>query len=119
MKSSLPNYIKTYRRRVFLSQDELAMLLGRSTGTMVVRHESDQRAPTLDTALAYAAALQVDPRELFAGHYEVQAKAVCYRAKEVLDLAQQMPQSEATQQRVAHLELLASGGEPFLLPCEN
>ena len=51
MKSSLSNYIRTHRRRVFLSQEELAFLLGHSAGTTVVRHETDERVPKLDTAL--------------------------------------------------------------------
>ena len=71
MQSSLPNYIRTYRRQAFLSQEELAFLLGSSAGTTVVRHETNQRVPKLDTALTYAVALQVDTRELFAGRRSV------------------------------------------------
>ncbi len=119
MNSSLPNYIKTFRRRAFLSQQELAELLGTVSGTTVLRHEADQRVPTLDTALAYAAILQVDPRELFAGRYESQARLVSKRARPLLEKARAQLPTEDVQQKVALLELLVADEEPRVVPCED
>ena len=119
MNSSLPNYIKTFRRRVFLSQDELAQLLGTASGTTVLRHEADQRVPTLDTALAYAATLQVDPRELFAGRHEQQARLVSQRAATLLESVKEQLPTEDVLQKIAFLELLVACDEPRIVPCED
>lgn len=67
---SLPNYIRSLRRKNSVSQKELARLTGGTSGTSVLRHEANQRTPHLDTALAYAHVLGIDPRELFAGRFE-------------------------------------------------
>ena len=62
----LQNYLRTYRRRTFLSQDEVAFLLGVKTGTRVTRHEGANRTPTMETALGYEVLFGVPLRELFA-----------------------------------------------------
>ena len=62
----LKNYLRTYRRRSFLSQDEVAFLLGTSTGTRVTRHEGSNRIPKMETALGYEVLFGVPLRELFA-----------------------------------------------------
>lgn len=119
MQSSLPNYIRTYRRRAFLSQEELAFLLGSSAGTTVVRHETDQRVPKLDTALTYAVALQVDTRELFAGRYELQARAVRDRAARLLESVKEQLPTEEVREKMLFLEALVDDPEPHLVPCEE
>lgn len=68
--SSLPHYLRTYRRRAGLSQDDLAYLLGSESGTKVSRYERSARKPTLETALAYEAVFGVPVRQLLAGLYE-------------------------------------------------
>src|SRR5947199_10723983 len=62
----LQNYLRTYRRRSFLSQDEVAFLLGAKTGTRVTRHEGSNRTPKMETALGYEVLFGVPLRELFA-----------------------------------------------------
>ena len=119
MNSSLPNYIRTYRRRVFLSQAELALLLGISTGTTVVRHETDQRVPTLDTALMYAAVLQVDTRELFAGRYERQTAAVRERAALLLESVKEQLPTEDVREKTLFLQALVADPEPHIVPCDE
>ena len=69
MSKPLPNYIRSFRRKADLSQDDLAQLLGRVAGSTPLRHEDYQRIPLLETALRYAAIFRTDPRELFAGCY--------------------------------------------------
>ncbi len=119
MHSSLSNYIRTYRRRLFLSQEELAFLLGHSAGTTVLRHETDQRLPSLDTALTYAAVLQVDTRELFAGRYEQQARAVRERATLLLEsLKEQLP-TQDVREKTLFLQALVDDPEPHLMPCDE
>lgn len=63
----LPNYLRAHRRRVGLSQDEIAFLLGLESRTNVSRHETRTRIPRLDLALGYELILGVPVGELFAG----------------------------------------------------
>jgi transcriptional regulator with XRE-family HTH domain len=70
MSAPLPHYLKTYRKRAGLSQDELAFLFGAASGTKVSRYEQGRRKPSLETALAYRAVFDVSAKELFRGHYQ-------------------------------------------------
>ncbi len=81
MAQKLVNYLRTYRRRAGLTQDEMAFLLGTTSGTRVSRYERSGRQPGLPTALAYEIALTVTQKQLFGGLYEhaeqkVQGRAV-------------------------------------------
>lgn len=77
----LPNYLRASRKRLALSQDEVAFLLGIQNGSAVCRYEQFERAPTLETALAFEAIFQRPARELFKGLYHKAEKAVASRAK--------------------------------------
>jgi len=82
--SSLPNYLRTNRKQISLSQEEVAFLLGvkgMDRGGKVSRDENYSRIPTLQTALAYEAIYGKPVRELFAGFYEQIAHDVSRRAK--------------------------------------
>src|ERR1700733_11203080 len=81
---SLPNYLRTQRKQIALSQEEVAFLLGVNgldKGGKVSRDENYLRTPTLETALAYEAIYGKPIRELFAGLYEQIAEDVSARAK--------------------------------------
>ena len=62
-------YLKSYRRRAHLSQKELAYLLGATTPAKVSRYESGLRTPSLESGLAYQAALGESVAKLFKGRY--------------------------------------------------
>jgi len=94
-------------------------LLGNSSGTAVLRHESHQRLPTLDTALRYAAIFRVDPRELFAGRYEVAEESVRRQAQLLLAAASKRAQSRVDDPRIAFLTALVADPEPRWVPCEE
>jgi transcriptional regulator with XRE-family HTH domain len=82
--SSLPNYLRSKRKAISLSQEEVAFLLGMKgmeRGNKVSRDENYSRIPTLETALAYEAIYGKSIRELFAGLYEQIAQEVSSRAK--------------------------------------
>ena len=98
------------------SQAEVAFLLGLNSGTTVIRHEDNQRVPTLDAALGYAAVLRVDPRELFAGRYEAVAESARERARELLAMARGQLPTKDVEQRIAHLALLIQDPEPHTVP---
>jgi transcriptional regulator with XRE-family HTH domain len=65
MAHTLHNYLRTYRKRAGLSQDEVAFLLGVAYGTKVSRYERRSRQPGLMTVFAYEVLFRVTPRELF------------------------------------------------------
>ena len=67
--SRLPNYIRTYRKRVGLSQRHVAMLLGSSDQTRISRYELNKRRPNIDVVLALEIILGVSARTLFAGRF--------------------------------------------------
>jgi transcriptional regulator with XRE-family HTH domain len=77
----LDNYLRRYRKRAGLSQKEVCFLLGSRDGTMASRYERFARTPTLETALAYGALLQVPVNELFGGLYERAKRETARRAK--------------------------------------
>ena len=61
------NYLKTFRLRTGLTQDELGELLGYTDGGEVSHHELSKGAPTLEVALAYEIVLRSPISVLFAG----------------------------------------------------
>jgi transcriptional regulator with XRE-family HTH domain len=70
MAQRLANYLRTYRRRAGLTQNEVAFLLGTASGTRVSRYERFGRQPRLPTALAYEVVFAAPQRQLFGGLYE-------------------------------------------------
>ena len=94
MNKPLHNYLRSYRQKASLTQDELAFLLGGSHGSTITRHEEYLRVPSLTTALRYAAVYREDPRVLFAGRYAEEEKRVRTRATILLErIASEKPNS--------------------------
>jgi transcriptional regulator with XRE-family HTH domain len=79
--SQLPNYLRTHRKRLMLSQAEVSFLLGAHGGAKTSRYEGFKQVPTLETALAFEAIFQRPISELFAGQYEAAERDVAARAK--------------------------------------
>lgn len=77
----LPNYLRVYRKRLGLSQHEVAFLLGWRDASQPSRYEHFSRTPTLRTALALAVILQVPVYELFSGEHQQVENAVCRQAQ--------------------------------------
>ena len=82
--SQLPNYLRTHRKRLGLSQDDVAFLLGAVSGAKASRYERFAREPGFRTALACEAVFQRPIRELFAGLYEQIEREVAERAKKLV-----------------------------------
>ena len=95
---TLSNYLRTFRLRAGLSQDEVAALLGVAGGAEVSRHETFRRMPSLATALRYEAIFGIPVRELFSGEYQKVEAELQARAQE---LANRLPisDSKGTQKR--------------------
>ena len=82
--SQLTNYLRTNRKRLDLSQEEVAFLLGfggEDKGIKVCRDENYARVPSFQMALAYEVIYGKPVRELFAGLYQQIEKEVAERAK--------------------------------------
>ena len=68
--SRLPNYLRTYRKRSGLSQEEVAYLLGSQCGSKVCRYERFTQQPNLETGLACELLFRTPMRELYAGTHQ-------------------------------------------------
>ncbi len=77
----LPNYLRANRKRLALSQEEVAFLLGTESGTKVCRYEQSVRMPNLETALAYEVICKRSVSELFPGLYQKAEQKVATRAR--------------------------------------
>lgn len=105
----LPNYLRTYRKRAGLTQDEVAYLLGNESGTQVSRYEHFLRQPSLRTVVAYEAIFGASAQELFAGVAQQVARVTVSRA---YALAEKLgyPRADAlTARKLRFLEALLSG----------
>jgi DNA-binding XRE family transcriptional regulator len=77
----LVNQVRVHRRRVGLTQRDLARLLGYQSYGIVASHERCDKAPSLTKALTYQILFQVPFSEIFAGitetvELEVEARLV-------------------------------------------
>lgn len=81
MSSKLPNYLRTHRKRVGFSQDEVAFLMGSISGTRIIRYERFHREPPLRAALALEVILRRPVAELFGGMFDQVERTVLRRAK--------------------------------------
>jgi transcriptional regulator with XRE-family HTH domain len=103
MSSKLSNYLRTYRKRTGLSQQEVAFLFGCRFGTKVSRYERFARKPSLRTALTYGVIFQVPLKELFAGIYEQAKRDVAKRARKLL---RRLAGQQASERKVAALKAI-------------
>ena len=105
----LPNYLFSHRRRLALSQDEVAFLLGTIDGTRVSRYERSARVPDLEAVLALEVILQKLARELFAELYLKARGKVVARARELLNqLATSPPTRQMSRKRLLLANIIES-----------
>lgn len=81
----LPNYLRSNRKRLGLSQREVAYLLGSESGAKACRYERFTCEPGLETALACEVIFQRPARELFGGLYQEVQRKVAARAKALVE----------------------------------
>ena len=84
MSPRLPNYLKSYRKRAGLSQDEVAFLLGCASGAKVSRYERFSRQPNRATAAACEVVFRAPMRESLAGAYAKVEGTIKQRAQFLL-----------------------------------
>jgi len=105
----LHNYLRANRKRLALSQEEVAYLLGTRRGATVCRNERFVQDPTLETALAYEALFQRPVGELFAGLYhEIEAR-VAARAKVLAQRADRLkPNKRSARKRQTFMAIVTA-----------
>jgi DNA-binding XRE family transcriptional regulator len=109
MASKLPNYLKTFRKRSGLSQEEVAFLLGTLNGEKVCRHERFAREPSLRTALAYMIIFQSQGHELFAGIHEEVRLEIVDRARKLKRKRESSGEHKPSPHRADALDRILSG----------
>jgi DNA-binding XRE family transcriptional regulator len=122
--ASLPltNYLRTNRKRLALTQEEMAFLLGfrgEGKGAKVCRDEKFAREPRLRTALAYEAIYQKPVRDLFAGLYRQIEQEVAERAKILNFREDPKPSQRAAYKRQVLASLAARQSEQSLNPSQT
>lgn len=83
MVTRIPSYLRTYRRRNNLTQDELAFLLGYQSGTKISRFEQLARVPNLESAIACEVVFGRSASKLFPRMYAEVEKTVTERARQL------------------------------------
>lgn len=103
--SPLPNYLRSNRKRMALSQEEVAFLLGMGNGQQVCRHERFVREPSLEVAFAYEAIYKRTTSELFSGMYQKIERMIAARAE---ILAAKMTQGKTNRRIIRKLQILST-----------
>lgn len=113
----LPNYLLSHRKRLALSQDEVAFLMGTHGGSKVSRYECFVRVPSLETALAFEAIFQKPVRELFGGLSKRMEQQVAARAK-ILTYRKERgkPSGKSARKRQALSAMMALKTNPTVKP---
>ena len=109
MPHKLPNYLRTFRKRTGLSQDEVAFLLGCQSGAKVSRYERLSRKPNLETALAYEVLFGAAGRDLFAGIFQKVEERTKKRAQLLTGKLAEERQDRMTAAKIKALQVIASG----------
>jgi transcriptional regulator with XRE-family HTH domain len=109
MAQPLHNYLRTYRKRSGLSQDEVAFLLGVSHGTKVSRYEHGGRIPRLESILAYELVFGVPVRGLFGGAFRKVQLATIRRARTLIRRLGPATRTALAARKLALLEAIVSG----------
>jgi DNA-binding XRE family transcriptional regulator len=102
----LKTYLRVYRRRTHLTQDDVAYFLGQTCGTTVSRHERGVRVPLLQLLLLYHAILATPIDKLYEGEMHALRKAMSARAKGLVRRLEQRPGSKAVDARIAYVKTL-------------
>ena len=79
------NYVRTFRQRYCLTEDELAYLVSHRSHTRSSRIEIGRAVPNLAVGLALQVLFHQQPKQMFPGLYESVEDEVMRRAKCFLD----------------------------------
>ena len=106
----LPNYLRTLRKSIGFSQNEIAYLLG-FHGAHVSSFERFRKKPGFRIAVAFEVIFRTSISRLFSGDYRTVEKAIRKRALRLLKrLAEEEPDAK-TQRKLAHLKRIIGASE--------
>jgi DNA-binding XRE family transcriptional regulator len=103
MAQRLKTYLRPFRRRWGLTQQELAFLIGVKNGTVISRIEGLKKAPRLEWAVACAVLFDTRALELFPGLFSEVHEDLLRRATELYEELQGNP-SKTTRVKLDFLE---------------
>jgi transcriptional regulator with XRE-family HTH domain len=95
----LQHHLRANRKRLALSQEDVAFLLGAVDGAQVSKYEHFGRIPTLETALAYEVITKRSMSELFGGMYREAEEKVAERARALLERTGHLSGERAMRKR--------------------
>ena len=104
----LPNYLRTYRKRLGFSQDEMAFLLRLHDGPKVCHYERYRLTPSLETALSYEVIFKTPVKELVRGMYRKVERSVAARAAVLRYKLSRAKPSPAVARKLAALKAITS-----------
>jgi transcriptional regulator with XRE-family HTH domain len=110
----LDNYLRTYRKKLGLTQREVAFLLGYHGAAKVSRHERSGRIPDLQAVFAYEAIFQKPARELFAGIYDRAERETLRKVRQLVSRLRKRQESPLLARKIAGLRAVVEGGEEEL-----
>ena len=103
-------YLRGFRKRANLTQQDLAHLLGFARAVSVSKYETHHRGYSLDTALRLQVIFRVPVAELFSDRYTKVELEVTNRARELQSAIDRADQRQSHKQ--AFLRDLIAGREP-------
>lgn len=111
-KRKLSNYLRTYRKRLGLSQPEMARLFGCRCGKKISRHECFTREPTLRNAFTFAVIFRVPVHELFAGIFQEVRQQTVIQGKALMRRLESAPEKDrAKAKMISALQAIVSENE--------
>ncbi|WP_176761145.1 helix-turn-helix domain-containing protein [Desulforhopalus singaporensis] len=107
MSPPLQQYLKAHRKKAGFSQNDVAFLLGKKSGSHVSRFEQSKTIPDLCTSLSYQILFNVPLDTLFAGvNNEVEIN-VFRRTAQLISWLEQKGRSPKIMRRIDYLEEVA------------
>lgn len=107
MSEPLPHYLRTHRKRLGFSQDELAWLMGSTDGSKISRYERCIGKPSLEAVLAYEIIFAQPMDELFAGIFAAVQAVTARRAQELAGRLEKMTPTPTVTAKLAVLRRLS------------
>lgn len=99
---SLPNYLRSRRKSIGLSQEEIAFLLGFDS-SHISRYERFTRFPGFKIAIAFEVIFKAPVRMLFAGEFRTIEREICTRARQLAKRLLEQKSDHITERKLAHL----------------
>lgn len=99
----LPNYLRSRRKSIGLSQEEIAFLLGFDS-SHISRYERFARSPGFKIAIAFEVIFKIPIRLLFSGDYRIIENGIRVRAKRLVRRLKKQKPNHLNGQKLAHLQ---------------